>query len=428
MNTKLLRHLGFFSLIVYGLGDILGAGIYSLVGKVVGIAGPQAWMSFVLAAVTALITGLSYAECAARFPVAAGAAAFVKRAFNNNLLGTVMGVVVLGTGLASAATITVAFTGYFTKIWALPPVVVHIIFVVALSFLSFWGILLSSRVNMLLTLVEFSGLVAVIVVGFKLVDVSSLSTFWQNSVHGGNLSAVLTGVTVAFFAYIGFEDLCNLASEAKDPAKDIPRAILIGIIVSTILYLLVTIVLQLSVPAAKIATSEVPLLLIFEQAGLLFVVHSFAFIAMLAVGNTGLANAIMASRLLYGMTEEGLLPAYVGKVHTRRHTPWVAILITALSIYLLVFTGGLKELAQTTSLLIFLVFFAVHVSLFFIKWRHVSHDGFKIPIIIPVIGGALCLMTIFRYPAGVYARTIIILCVGIFLWACQRFAARRKGL
>lgn len=419
-NGVLARRLGFFALVLYGIGDVLGAGIYALVGKVTGLAGSGAWLSFFMAALVAAVTGLSYAELSARFPVAAGAAAFIRRAFHNRYVATLTGVLVLATGLTSAATITVAFSGYFQELFSMPAFLIQTLFVAGLSFLSFWGILESSRVNIMLTVIEFSGLLAVIAVGFVLLHAGDVSTFLAKNPFEAGLSPILAGVTVAFFAYIGFEDLCNLAAEAKDPARDIPRAILISIFVSTILYMLVTVILQMTLAQEAIAASNTPLLLVFEQAGILWVIEGFALVAMLAIANTGLANLIMASRLIYGMSEEGLLHPIVGRVHRVRQTPWVGVVISGFLVLVLVTTGGLKILAQTTSLLILCVFLAVHGSLVRVKLKKENHRGFRTPLFFPLMGCVLCLTLIVRYPVEVYARSLIVFLAGSILWALQK--------
>lgn len=302
----------------------------------------------------------------------------------------------------------------------MPDFLIQALFVVGLSFLSFWGILESSRVNIMLTVIEFSGLLAVIAVGFVLLHPGDVSTFLAKNPLEAGLSPILAGVTVAFFAYIGFEDLCNLAAEAKDPARDIPRAILISIFVSTILYMLVTVILQMTLTQEAISASDTPLLLVFEQAGILWVIEGFALVAMLAIANTGLANLIMASRLIYGMSEEGLLHPLVGRVHSVRQTPWVGVVISGFLVMVLVTTGGLKILAQTTSLLILCVFLAVHGSLVRIKLKKENHRGFRIPLFFPLMGCVLCMTLIVRYPVEVYARSLIVFLAGTILWALQK--------
>lgn len=416
---QLARKLGFFALCIYGIGDILGAGIYALVGKVVGLAGLSAWATFILAAIVAVITGLSYAELTARFPVSAGAAAFVRRAFPGRFVATVAGIIVLGTGLASAATVTVAFSDYLQKIIIFPPWLAQIFLVTGVSFLSFWGIQESSRVNYFLTFVEISGLIFVIIVGATLLSGNSLMHFVQEGKATFHFPAVLAGVTIAFYAYIGFEDLANLAEECKKPTRDLPRAILIAIGVTTVIYILVTLALTINVPVGEIGISNTPLLLVFEKAGMHWVLDWFSLVAILAITNTGLINLIMASRLMYGMAHEDLLPRFFGHVHSGRQTPWVGVSVAGLVVLLLVFTGGLKVLAQTTSLLIIIVFFLVHLSLVKVKGNKLPHLGIQFPIFFPILGAILCMIIMTQFPLEVWLRSTFLFGLAMVIWALQ---------
>lgn len=423
--TSLARQLGFFSLIVYGIGDILGAGIYALVGKVIDISGYHAWLTFVFAAMLAIITGLSYAELTARYPVSAGAAAFVRRAFPGRLAATLIGVIVLGTGMVSAATVTLAFSGYLEKILQnviyIPAFLSQFVLIAGISFIGFWGIRESSRLNFFLTFFEVGGLAAVIITGIWLADTESLNAFFQNAKMDFNMGSVLAGVTISFYAYIGFEDLANLAEECKNPARDLPRAILIAISAATVIYITVTLVLLINIPKSAISGTETPLLLIFKKAGMHWVIGSFSIIAILAITNTGLINLIMASRLIYGMSNENLLPEVFGKVHTKRQTPWVGVLSAFLVVLVLVYTGSLKALAQTTSLLIIIVFLMVHLSLIQVKRKSYEHSGIQFPLLFPILGVFLCIVTLFQFhDYQIWLRSLILVGLGLAIWAIQK--------
>jgi amino acid transporter len=425
--TRLVRRLGLFALTAYAVGDILGAGIYALIGKVVDIAGVGAWVSFAMGALVALFTGFSYAELSARFPVAAGAAAFVGKAFPGKLLSTLTGVFVLGTGVTSAATVTVAFSDYFVQMVPVPAVVVQVALVGVLSLVSFWGIKESSGLNVALTFVEVSGLIAVIVAGISLTDEVSLARFWDTTRRDFELLPAMAGVTVAFFAYNGFEDVSNLAEEAKDPSRDLPRAILTAIVITTLLYLLVTLAVQIHIPPSEISAKKVPLLAVFEKAGFTWFVKIFSVIALIAISNTALLNLIMASRLMYGMSKEKLLPDFLGLVHAGRKTPWVGIVISCGVVLVLILSGGLKILAQTTSLLILCVFVLIHLSLLKLRWGEKAGKkvGIRFPILFPAIGLVLCAALITRFPASAFLRSGLILGAGFALWWLQRVAQGR---
>ncbi len=417
--TQLARRLGFFSLIVYGIGDILGAGIYALVGKVVDVSGNGAWLSFLLASILAGLTALSYAELTARYPVSAGAAAFIRRGFPGKFFGLLAGVFVLGTGLASAATVAVAFGEYLQNLTSTPPLLAQILLLASLSFLSFWGIEESSRINLLLTLVEMLGLGLVIVVGMQNSSIESWDE-WRNHALNFEFSGVLSGITLAFYAYIGFEDLANLAEECKNPQRDLPRAILISLSVATLLYLSVTLILQSTLSASDISHSKTPLLLIFEKAQLGWALRIFPIIAMIAITNTGLINLIIASRLLYGMAQEDLLPKHFAHVHKRRKTPYFSIITVFLMTSFLVVTGGLRVLAQTTSLLIVTVFLGIHLSLLKIKSQKSLHTGMSVSWSFPLLGTLLCLGLMTQFSWEIYLRSCLLIGCAIFLWLWNR--------
>lgn len=413
----LARRLGFISLLLYGIGDILGAGIYALVGRVIGQAGSAAWISFLIAALAALLTGFSYAEMTRRYPVAGGAAIFVRRALPGKLIATLIGVLVLGTGIVSAATVTVAFSGYLSTLVPLPATAGRLLVLGFISSLSFWGIRESARVNALFTAVEFTGLLAVIVVGFSLITTDPERSWERLVPEAIDLSPIFAGTTIAFFAFIGFEDLCNLAEEAKNPSRDLPRAILSAICVTTVVYLLVTLVLMATVSRQEISGSETPLLLVFQKAGLKNITALFSLVALLAITNTGLANLIMASRLLYGMSKEDLLPSSLSLVHEGRKTPWVGVVVSGLLVLILVFTGSVRVLAQTTSLLILLVFVMVHLSLIIVIRRDRSAAR---GLVFPIVGASVCFVLLFHFPGEVYLRALILPAAGILVWFWHR--------
>lgn len=426
---RLSRQLGLFALTAYAVGDILGAGIYALVGKVIDIAGVGAWVSFGMGGLVALFTGFSYAELSARYPVSAGAAAFVGKAFPGKLLSTVTGAFVLGAGLTSAATVTAAFSHYFVQTIEVPAVAVQVALVAILSLVSFWGIKTSSGLNIALTFVEVSGLVAVIAAGITLTDGASLSRFWESTRKEFELLPAMAGVTVAFFAYNGFEDVSNLAEESKDPSRDLPRAILTAIVVTAVFYLLVTLAAQIHVPRGEVVSGQTPLLAVFEKAGFTWFVNAFSIIAMIAISNTALLNLIMASRLLYGMAEEKLLPDFFALVHPGRKTPWVGIATSAAAVLVLLLSGGIKILAQTTSLLILIVFVMVHLSLLKLRWgkKEGKKEGIRFPLVFPATGLLLCVALLTRFPADAFLRASVILGVGLALWGLGRlFSARRQ--
>lgn len=413
-RQELHRAIGPLGITVYAVGDILGAGIYALVGGVVGLAEGAAWLSFVLAAFIAGLTGLTYAELVSRFPVAAGAAAYCRRAYRAPLVAFIVGFFVLAAGITSAAAVSRAVVGYLDAIVVLPDLAVSIALLALMSAISYRGIRESASVNFALTAVELSGLLLVIVVGLALwaggsappasVDTVTGATPAVDVIHG-----ILAGTTIAFFAYVGFEDVVNVAEEVKDAGRVIPRAILIAIASTTAVYLSVVGVALATVPMAELAGSDAPLLEVFEAADIAVPDQAFAIVALLAITNTGLLNLIMASRLTYGMSNEGLLPEVLSRVHARRRTPFVAILVVFVLAIALAVSGETAALAQTTSLLLLLVFGAVHVALIVVARREPAHSGFRAPRWVPWLGVLVCGAMTTQYPLEVYVRALLVL-------------------
>lgn len=422
-KPDLARHLGLATLILYGIGDILGAGIYALVGKVAGIAGQGAWVSFLLSGVLALITGLSYAELSSRIPYSAGAAAFASRAFAKPFIPFLVGVLVLMSGITSAATASLAVHGYLSVFLNIPQLAAAIGLIALINGISFWGIKESARTNNVLTLFEMAGLLCVVAAGVTIALGFVPSELGARLRPSGEILPIVSGAALAFYAFVGFEDLVNLAEEAKDPRRDLPRAILVAVGVSSALYLLVVFVVLWSQTPDAAASSAAPLLDVLQIAGFFLPEWGFAPIALGAVINTGLANCIMASRLLYGMGAQGLAPAAFATVHRGRRTPWVAIVVVMVLGMLFVVTGGVTAMAQTTSLLLVLVFFTVHLSLIVIRRAQAaSEQTYRSPRFNPWLGLGACLALAGGFPAEAYMRAAIVMAI-----ATVAYLAYHKG-
>lgn len=433
--VELRRALGTLAVTVYAVGDILGAGIYALVGKVVAVSGTAAWLSFAVAASIAGVTGLTYAEMGSRVPLAAGAAAYCRRAFRAPAVGGIVGLLVLASGIASAATVSRAFTGYLDAWIELPPLPTAIAVLVLMSIVNYRGIEESARVNLVLTMVEFSGLLLVIGAGLYFLLGGGAAASEPSAALAAppvppvSVDGVIGGASLAFFAYVGFEDTVNVAEEMKDPRRSLPRAIVIAILVTSAVYAGVTLVALAVVPAPQLAASDAPLLEVLEMAGVGITGAGFSLIAMLAIGNTGLLNLIMASRMAYGMAREGLLPAFLGRVHPGRQTPWVAIVAVLVAAGGLAATGGVEVLAQTTSFLLLAVFLTVHVALDRLKRRDRAPEGlFVVPRFVPWVGVLVCGGMLVQYPLDVVVRGVTALLVAFALYVLVgRGAARREG-
>ena len=392
----LRRSLSLPLLVLYGVGITIGAGIYVLIGAVAGHAGLYAPWSFVLAAIAMSFTVGSYMELATRFPVSAGEAAYVRAAFGSRIASTTTGLLSIAIGIVSSATVALGAAGYIGQFVALPPSVIVIAVVGALGLIAAWGILESVLLASLFTLIEVGGLL--IIVGAAL----------YTGLPFGNIiltpppfdPAVLSGIgfasLLAFFAFIGFEDLANVIEEAKDPRRDIPRAMAWTLVISTVLYVAVAAVAVAAVPAAELAASPAPLSLVFKTiAGISPLTISL--IAIVATLNTILAQMTMAARVVYGMSRQGDLPRAAGHVHPRTATPLVATALIAAATVALALLVPFERLAESTSLATLAVFASVNLSLLKLRHRravtHTAHmsNHVRVPLIVPIAGLACSL-------------------------------------
>lgn len=420
-KPALARRLDLKALVFYGVGDILGAGIYVLVGKVIGICGGMAWLAFLLSGLLAALTGLSYAELAARVPKSAGVAAFCARAFPRPEISFLAGVLILASGLTSSATVSLAVFGYLNQFISVPQLPAALGVIALISWVSYRGIQLSSRANKFCTVLEVSGLLWIVAAGSYYVLSTGIPPANNLLEPDGGAGLVLAGSALAFYAFVGFEDLANLAEEAKNPAKDIPLAMLYAVAISGALYLAVILVMLWVVPRELAGASRTPLLEVLNAAGFPLPPRAFAAIAIVAVLNTGLANLIMASRLLYGMSEEKMLPEILSRVHPKRQTPWAAVLTAMALCSLLVVTGGVKIMAQTTSCLLLLAFILAHASLIALRKREGPNTGFRAPAFVPYLGIAVCILLLAQFGGRqTYAYAAIILAAGLALGLIKR--------
>ena len=386
-QPALKRDVGLSLFVLYGVGNIIGAGIYVLVGKVAGEAGLLAPFTFVLAAMIAGLSGLSYGELGARYPISAGEAVYVYQAFNRRALSVAVGLLIALAGLVSAATMARGFVGYLHEFFAAPSWLVVIVLLAVLTLIALRGIAESARVAAALTLVEAGGLLWVIAVASpNVVNLGALSLADTIPLTGPAWQGVLGGAFLAFFAFIGFEDMVNIAEEVKNPQRTIPRGIIFAFIVSTVLYVLVTVVAMATIPPAALAASEAPLADVYTFAtGRPAVLISL--IGLVAVINGALIQIIMASRIFYGMSCNGWLPAFLGKVSQRTHTPVRATFVAGGLTVVLALVLPLISLAKITSAMVLGVFVVINLSLLRIKRREAAPPGVRsLPMAVPLIG------------------------------------------
>jgi amino acid transporter len=392
--VPLKRALGLWLLVFYGLGTIIGAGIYVLVGEVAGKAGMMAPLSFLLAGLLAALTGLTYAELAARFPEAAGAAAYVSEGLESPMLARLIGFLVLIVGVVLAASLARGAAGYLTAAVDLPSWLVAGVFVLIFTGLACLGVRESVGIASLMTILELLGLALVIVAGAP--ALSGLPEHLDEMIPGttAGWSAVGGGAFLAFFAFIGFESLANMGEEAKDAKRTLPRAIILSIVISTIVYVAVSLVAVLAVPVDQLARSTAPLSLILEASSWA-PTDLLAIIVVLAVPGGILIDMVMASRMLYGMARRGLMPSWLGHVNRRTRVPIVATLAAGAAAFVLAVGVPFAGLVTATSSLTLLVFLAVNLALWRVQRRQVRpHDGFDAPRWMAPTAAALCVVLI----------------------------------
>lgn len=408
------------------LGDILGGGIYALVGEVSGEVGGAIWASFLVALLLAALTAGSYAELVTKYPRAGGAALYAKEAFKSPVVAFLIAFAVMASGVTSASALARAFGGdYLAEFIAIPVAVAALAFIAVVAVINFIGILISVRLNVVLTLVEIGGLVLVVVIGVAALTSGEGEPGRAIEFKEGTapVMAILAGAALAFYALIGFEDSVNIAEETTQPERSYPIALFAGLAAAGIIYLVVTIIASMAVPTHRLEASSGPLLEVVQIGPLAVPTKVFSAIGLMALANGALINMIMASRLLYGMATEGVLLSSFGRL-SQRETPIVAIAFTTLIAAGLILTGDLGALADTTVLLLLGVFITVNLSALILRRDHVGHDHFTVPFVLPLLGIAACSVVMTQVAGETWLRAGALLCLGLGLWAIQRITAR----
>jgi len=379
---------------LYGLGVTVGAGIYVLVGATAAKAGVYAPVSFLLAAAVTAFTGLSYAELGTRMPVSAGEAAYVRAGFNSSTLALGVGLMVAASGVISSAAVSIGAASYLQHFLPLSPVLLTLAIILVLGLTAFWGIMESVILASLFTLVEISGLGLVIYTGLSTHgDLMSNARQLVPPLELAPWAGIFSASLLAFFAFIGFEDIANVAEEVKTPRRTLPWAIFLTLTISTLLYVAVVAVVVLSVPMQTLTTSTAPLALIFKNSGGA-VADLFIAIAVVATLNGVLIQMIMASRILYGLASQGNLPQVIAAIHPVTRTPYIATsLVVAIILALAIFLP-ITRLAEATSVIVLMVFSFVNLALLRLKRNpeHLPGDIFQVPAWVPVIGLITCLI------------------------------------
>ncbi len=440
-EPTLRRVMGPGLLLLFIVGDILGTGIYALTGQVAKQVGGAVWLPFLVAFIVAVITAFSYLELVTKYPRAAGAALYTHKAFGIHFVTFIVAFAVMCSGITSASTASRAFAANLSNSFNLDLArgigitIVGLAFMAAVAAINFRGVGESVKMNVVLTCVELTGLLIIIFIGLWAIgagegDVSRVVEF-KTVGDGGIFWPVIAATTLAFFAMVGFEDSVNMAEECKDPIGIFPKVLLSGLLITGLIYILVSISAITLVAPEQLGEGETPLLKVVQAGAPNFPLGIFGFITMFAVANSALINMLMASRLVYGMARERVLPEVLGKVHRTRRTPYIAIGFTTLLAFLLItFVGEIPALGGTTALLLLCVFTVVNIAVLVLRRDPVGHAHFRTPTLLPVLGMLTC-----AFLAGPwtgrdpiqYRIAGVLIGIGIVLWLVTVLINRNTG-
>ncbi|GAB07169.1 putative amino acid transporter [Gordonia amarae NBRC 15530] len=435
------------------VGDMLGTGVYALTGQVAGEVGGAAWLPFLVAFAVATLTAFSYLELVTKYPQAAGAALYVHKAFGIHFVTFIVLFTVMCSGITSAATASRAFANFTMTAFSdgdTPakddPVLMFLAigFLLLVMFVNFRGVAEGVGANVVLTLVELSGLALVLCIGWWFLITDGDGADWGSVVafespgDKNAFIAVTAATSLAFFALVGFEDSVNMAEETKDPVKIFPRVMLTGLGITAVIYVLISIAAVAIVPVGDLAGSETPLSDVVKAAAPDFPIGDLLpWISMFAVANTALINMMMAGRLLYGMSKNGVLPQFLSYVHPRRRTPVAAIVFTTVvALCLLVYVSADPDssvvglLGGTTSLLLLAVFTVVNISVLVLRRDKVEHKHFHTYTGVAAAGAVTCFyltLPITGRDTDQYKVAGWLLLLGVILWALTYWHHKRTG-
>ena len=413
MGKELRRKIGLFAVTASGVGMILGAGIYALIGNAAGVTGNTVWISFLLGAFISSFTGLSYAELSSMIPKAAAEVSYVKEIFKGNLAPFLTGWIIIFTEIVTISTVALGFGGYFKGLFGVPIVAASAILIVLLSLLNFVGIEESSKVTIVFTIIEASGLLMIVILGIPYLGEVNYFEASQG------IQGILKASTLIFFAYLGFEDIVNLAEETKDPERNIPKALILSVIVTALVYVLVAVAVVSIVNWQELGESCCPLAFAASKSLGQNAFLTMSAIALFATANTVLVLLIVSSRMVYGMARDGFLPHSLSKL-SRRGTPWIAILAVMILPCFVILVGNIGLVAEITNLGTFIIFATVNLSVIWLRYGKPDWKRpFKTPItiakmpLIPLLGLLSCGLMITQFRIDILALGALVIFLGI---------------
>ena len=417
--SELKRHMGLFHLTMYGVGLTLGAGIYVLIGEAAGFAGNSMWISFLLGSIVAIFAGLSYSELTALFPKAAAEYTFVKNAFKNNFFAFIIGWLTAITSMIVAATVALGFAGYFTQFVELPITVIAIVLIVILSLINFIGIKESSWANTVFAIITAGGLMLIIFLGFSTEPVEPIN--YVETPNG--ITGIILAFVLIFFAFIGFEDMANVAEEVRKPHKTIPRAIILSIIITGVIYILVSMSIVRILNWEELASSSAP---IADAAHNILGVNgglTLSAVALFATASTVLITLVAGARILYGMAKSNSLPQFLGKVHSKTKTPWIAVIGILITSVGFAFVGDIVIVANITVFAVVITFAVINLAVIVLRYTESELErSFRVPInigkfpILPLFGFGTTVYMAIQFETEILLVGLAIIAIGTIFY------------
>jgi amino acid transporter len=415
-------------LFAFIVGDTLGAGIYTLVGSMAADVGGVIWLPLLIALVVALLTAGTYAELITKYPHAGGAARYAERAFGIPYVSFLVGFLMMASGITTAASLANAFAGdYLAALVDIPPIPTAIAFITILTLINLRGVRESLGANLVASVIEVTGLVIVIVVAAMVFGSGGgePARIFEFAPDVPPLQGAFAASVIAFFSFLGFEAAANMAEEVKNPSRTYPRALFGAIATAAVVYLLIALGAAIVLPPAQLAESTGPLLDVVAASGVAIPAWLFSTIALVAIANGALLFMVMASRVGFGLAESGLLPPAFSRVLPRRRTPWVSIVVVGTATIALSFVGDVATLAETTVLLLLLVFLAANVSVLVLKKDEVDHEHFRVPRVVPVLAIIASIVLLTQQTGIVWLGALGYIAVGSVLFLVARAGRRR---
>ena len=412
-------------LFLFILGDVLGAGVYALAGTIAGEVGGAIWVPLLVALFFAMLTAGSYAELVTKYPYAGAASVFAEKAFKSPLISFLVGFCMLAAAVTSAAGLSLAFAGdYLAAFVDVSPHLAALIFLMVIALLNARGIKESLGANMVMTCIELSGLLLVVVAAAWCIQSgeANLGRALEFKAGVNPMPAVLGAALLAFYSFVGFETSANLAEEIRGVRKVYPRALFAALVTAGIVYTAVGVAASVVLPMDKLTATSAPLLEVVRASGLSIPPQLFAFIALVAVANGALLTMVMASRLAYGMARMSLLPGPLSRVLPKRRTSWVAIIASTLVAISLTLTGTLAALAETVVLLLLFVFLSTNLAVLVLRRDLVAEHHFRVPTWVPVLAIVSCLILLSQQGLDTWLRGGALMLLGSALYACNRLA------